>query len=98
MLSSNCGGIKNVRDSRFISEWAKIVKSINPNIKVMGHFSLRHSSIETIYAEISETRDVEDGHYLAYPKIEGKVCKYCTPENLNDVINAIRDRSPVTTL
>jgi hypothetical protein len=96
MLSSNCGGIKNVRDySRFISEWAKIVKPINPNIKVMGHFSLRHSPPETIYTAIAETRDVVDGYYLAYPKIEGKVCKYCTPENLNDVINAIRDRSPV---
>lgn len=89
LLSDQCaaqGGAQKY--VAFVSQVAREVKAKNPHTKVSAQFSLRYSPPDRIISAINQLRGVVDGFYIAYPA-KG-ACAYCTPQNLGQVLAALR--------
>jgi hypothetical protein len=79
--------------SELISSNAKAAKKRNPKILVVAQFSFRFTPPERMIEKIRELSVEVDGVYLAYPATSlGIKCAYCSPENLERVLAAVRTR------
>lgn len=76
---------------KFVSAVADIAKAGNPNILVFAEVSFNRSRPWIIIQAINRTRHKVDGFYLAYPR----ECKFCTPENLEEVLTRYRKPQPI---
>lgn len=91
LLAERCGGRANVAAySRFVAEWSRIVKAVNPDIKVFSSLTFRYTDAATMSEAIRKSRRDVDGYYLAYPSSEsGTKCEHCQSSNLKSVVETI---------
>jgi hypothetical protein len=91
LLSDDCasqGGVDNYVS--FVSQVTREVHQKNPNAKVSAQISLRYTPPDRAIAVINRLKGVVDGFYIAYPVGQNLNCQYCTPQNLAQVLAAIK--------
>ncbi|MDE2571452.1 MAG: hypothetical protein KGM44_02885 [bacterium] len=74
----------------FVTEIARDVRAKSPRTKVSAQLSFRYTPPDRMVAAIRRLRGVVDGFYIAYPSNVGPRCAYCSPHNLEEVLEAIR--------
>ncbi|HLY56691.1 MAG TPA: hypothetical protein VKS60_14095 [Stellaceae bacterium] len=91
LLSDGCdasGGFASFVD--FVVAVAGDAKAAAPHLLVTAQLSFRDTPPDRMVRAIRRLRGIVDGFYVAYPSNVGPVCRYCSPENLGTVLNAIR--------
>ncbi len=91
LLSENCAGTLTVEDyAGFVSRAAAFLRSRNPKITVVSQFSFRYTSPGQMVEAMRKAAPSVDGFYLAYPSNQKTPCRYCSPENVAEVLRAWR--------
>lgn len=72
------------------------VKSITSDVrarssfpKIVAQLSFRLTSPDRMIAAMKQLSGIVDGFYIAYPRNVGPACSYCSPANLDQVLQAI---------
>lgn len=90
LLSDKCaaqGGVDKY--IAFVTTVANEVRAKNASTKISAQMSMRYTPPGRMIDVIRRLRGVVDGFYIAYPSNQGR-CQYCTPQNLAQVLAAIR--------
>lgn len=58
--------------------------------KIVAQLSFRLTAPDRMIAVIKQLSGIVDGFYIAYPSNVGSPCVYCSPANLDQVLQAIR--------
>ena len=78
----------------FVATVAREVRAGSPPTKIVAQLSFRFTPPETMIAASARLAGIVDGFYVAYPRNVGRNCKYCSPDNLAQVLSALPGRSP----
>lgn len=73
----------------FVSAMAREVRTKNSKIIITAQLSFRYTTPETMIAAMHQVRGRVDGFYIAYPSNVGPPCAYCSPQNLDKVLDAL---------
>jgi hypothetical protein len=92
LLSDECASQGGV--DAYIALMTAVTNDIHaksPGTKVSAQFSFRYTPPDRMISVIGRLRGVVDGFYIAYPvNVGGLSCQYCSAENLDKVLAAIR--------
>ena len=79
-----------------VDAYVAVVKSITSDIRALSSFpkivaqlSFRLTSPDRMIAAMKQLSGIVDGFYVAYPRNVGPACSYCSPANLDQVLQAI---------
>jgi hypothetical protein len=91
LLSNDCVAKRGV-DAYvlFVTAIVKDVRKSNARTKISTQMSFRDAPPDRMIAAIIRLRGVVDGFYIAYPSNIGPPCRYCSPNNLDTVLTALR--------
>jgi hypothetical protein len=81
-----CSGYGSSNFTAAVTAYVNAIRAKNPNVYIAAELSMDRTSPLNIILAANSVRGIVDGIYVSYP---APPCEYCTPANLQTVLQAI---------
>ncbi len=91
LLSDRCAAAQgSVAYAQAVTTVALAIRARRQSTSIVAQLSFRDTPPERMREAVQLLHSVVDGFYIAYPINVGPGCRYCSPANLQQILQAIR--------